>query len=266
MADEQSTQDAPVKDTSADEPATTTEVETEESQAYEQSQAPEQETEETETEGDDAEQQGEAEESQADDEKSVKQRNDEAAKRRIEEREKKRQEKEQLDAERQQQLDQQLQEYVAEGENELAQKVRAMEVERYRERVANTQESIVNDFERAKLDKDLQMFNPESQEFNPKVYDRAVRDYEAGYTQVDQYGNIVATKMPFLRYLKETADLLSDVSQTGARKGQQAAQKMRAVAETPSAASSRGGLDDTDDSKLTSQQIAEKYNLKSVRD
>ena len=46
--------------------------------------------------------------------------------------------------------------------------LRAMEVRDYTALIENTQDKLISDFERAKSNPDLQMFNPESDKFNQK--------------------------------------------------------------------------------------------------
>jgi len=126
--------------------------------------------------------------------------------------------------------------YVDEAENDYDQRLRAMEVQRYQEIVENTQEKLVNEFERAKTDPSLQIFNPDSQEFNQKAYDKAIRDYNAGYITYDNRGNMVGVKGSLFNHLTETAELLQGAVKSGAIQQVRAGRQMRSGADIKPAA------------------------------
>ena len=106
-------------------------------------------------------------------------------------------------------------EYIKNGEDEYDQRLRAMEVERYNERVTANEERLIGEYERVKANPDLQIFNPESPEFNERAYVKALKDFDAGYVQRDELGNIAGLGGSLLEHLTETADLLRGAIKTG---------------------------------------------------
>jgi hypothetical protein len=141
-------------------------------------------------------------------------------------------------AERKERIDQQTQEYVAEaGNDEYEQRLRNMEVQRYKELVDNNETKLINEFERAKSNPELQIFNPDNKEmFNPKAYDKALRDYNAGYVGYDTNGNMVEIKGSLYEHLTETAELLQGAVKSGAVQQVRATRKMKSSADTKPAA------------------------------
>lgn len=135
------------------------------------------------------------------------------------------------------QIQSQNKDYIDEAENDYDQRLRAIEVQRYQEIVENTQEKIVNDFERAKADPSLQIFNPESPEFNQKAYDKAIRDYNAGYINYDSRGNMIGVKNSLYNHLTETAELIRGAVKEGAIQQVRAGRQMKATADIKPAAS-----------------------------
>jgi len=132
------------------------------------------------------------------------------------------------------------QEYIKAGEDEYDQRLRAMEVDRFNELVENNETKLINEFERAKSNPDLQIFNPENREaFNEKAYAKAIKDFNAGYLQYDQQGNIVQVKGSLFEHLTETAELLRGAVQSGAVQQVQASRKMKASADPKPAAPRR---------------------------
>lgn len=138
---------------------------------------------------------------------------------------------------RETQRQQQLQEYVAEADDEKEQAVRQLQAELYNQRVQSTEQSLVSDFERASAE--IPLFNPSKPEFNQLALNDAIQEYNNGHINYDENGNMVGVKTPFKDYLKYKANLYGELTQVGARKGQRAESKMRARAETPSAASTK---------------------------
>lgn len=140
-------------------------------------------------------------------------------------------------AERQQRVLAQTKDYVEGSEDEYDQRLRAMEVEQYTAKIENTENTLITEFERVKANPDLQIFNPENKEaFNPKAYDKAIRDYNAGYVQYDQFGNMIGTKGSLFEHLTETAELLQGAVKSGAVQQVRATRKMRSNADTKPAA------------------------------
>lgn len=139
--------------------------------------------------------------------------------------------------ERRQRVQEQTQDYVREGEDEYDQRLRNMEVQQYSALIENTENTLINEFERVKANPDLQIFNPENKEtFNEKAYDKAMRDYSAGYVTYDTNGNMVGVKGSLFTHLTETADLLQGAIKSGAVQQVRATKKMQNNADTKPAA------------------------------
>jgi len=148
--------------------------------------------------------------------------------------------RQQLRAEREARVRQVTDPYVAEATeagDEVEARLRNMEADRYIEKVERVTESFVNEFERAKADPDLQIFNPENAEtFNQRAYDKALRDFNAGYIEYDGNGNMIGLKGSLIEHLKETAELLNSAQKSGAVQQVRATRTMRASADTKPAA------------------------------
>lgn len=127
--------------------------------------------------------------------------------------------------------------YTAEAQDEYDQRLRAMEVQRYQELIENTQDKLVSEFERAKVNPDLQMFNPDSKEFNQKIYDKAMRDFNSGYITYDSNGNMVGLKSSLYEHLTETAELYSGAVKSGQFKQVRDSKQMQSKADVKPAAS-----------------------------
>ena len=140
--------------------------------------------------------------------------------------------------EREQRVQQQTQEYVSQGDDEYDQRLRQMEADNYSRTIEHTENTLISEFERAKANPDLQIFNPENKEqFNEKAYDKAMRDYNAGYVAYDSNGNMVGVKGSLYEHLTETADLLQGAIKSGAVQQVRASKKMQTHADSkPSAA------------------------------
>ena len=139
--------------------------------------------------------------------------------------------------EREQRVQAQTQDYVKQGEDEYDQRLRQMEADNYSRTIEHTENTLINEFERAKANPDLQIFNPENREqFNEKAYDKAMRDYNAGYITYDTNGNMVSVKGSLYEHLTETADLLSGAVKSGAVQQVRATKKMQTNADTKPAA------------------------------
>lgn len=143
-------------------------------------------------------------------------------------------------AERRNRIENQGQEYIKAGEDEYDQRLRAMEVDRFNELVENNETKLINEFERAKSNPDLQIFNPDNPEaYNPKAYAKALKDFNAGYVQYDNQGNIVQVKGSLFEHLTETAELLRGAVQSGAVQQVRASRKMQSQADPKPAAPRR---------------------------
>lgn len=130
-------------------------------------------------------------------------------------------------------------EYAKNGEDEYDQRLRQMEVDRYNERITTNEDRLINEFERVKANPDLQIFNPESEEFNQRAYLKAVKDFEAGYVQRDELGNMYGVRGSLFEHLTETAELLRGAQKSGAVQQVRAAKQMRNNADIKPAASPR---------------------------
>lgn len=136
----------------------------------------------------------------------------------------------------------QTEEYVSEGEDEYDQRLRAMEVSEYSNLIAKNEQTLINDFELAIADPSLQIFNPDSESFNDRAYNKAVKDYNAGYVGYHQNGNMTEIKGSLYEHLQETADLLKGASRSGAVQQVRASKNVRRNADTkPAASPQRGG-------------------------
>ncbi len=128
-------------------------------------------------------------------------------------------------------------EYINQADDEVEQRLRTVEAREYERTVDNNLNTLVTEFERAKANPDLQIFNPENQEsFNQKAYDKALRDYNAGYLNYDENGNLIGIKGSLYEHLTETAELLKDAVNNGAVQQVRATRKMRTNADTKPAA------------------------------
>lgn len=136
-------------------------------------------------------------------------------------------------------INQETEAYTSEAQDDYDQRLRAMEVRDYTALIENTQDKLISDFERAKSNPDLQMFNPESDQFNQKLYDKAMRDFNSGYITYDSNGNMVGTKLSLYEHLTETADLFKGAVKSGAIQQVRASRQMQTKADIKPAASPR---------------------------
>ena len=134
-------------------------------------------------------------------------------------------------------IDKETESYTSEAQDDYDQRLRAMEVQRYTELIENTQDKLVNEFERAKSNPDLQIFNPDSTEFNQKIYDKAMRDYNAGYITYDTNGNMVGVKDSLFNHLTETAELFKGAIKSGQIQQVKDSRQMKSKADVKPAAS-----------------------------
>lgn len=162
----------------------------------------------------------------------------EEARRRYEERQAAREES-------QKRVQQVTQEHIKGAEDEYDQRLRTMEAENYARTVEHNENTLIGEFERAKTNPDLQIFNPDSEEFNQRIYDKAVRDYNAGYINYDTNGNIVGLKGSLFEHLKETAELFKGAVNSGAVQQVKATKKMQSNADSKPAAQPKEPVKDT---------------------
>lgn len=145
-------------------------------------------------------------------------------------------ERQRVRQEREQSIRSAGEEYTKAGEDEYDQRLRAMEVERYNERVSANEDRLIGEFERVKANPELQLFNPESPDFNERAYIKAIKDFDAGYVQRDELGNIAGIRGSLLEHLTETADLLRGAIKTGQVQQVRATQQLRQNADIKPAA------------------------------
>ena len=137
------------------------------------------------------------------------------------------------------------QSYVDEAENDVDARMRQIEVDRYNEKIENTENTLIGEFERAKANPDLQIFNPDNKElFNQRAFDKAMRDYNAGYIEYDANGQRVGLKGSLLEHLTETAELLQESIKSGAVQQVRATRKMRSSADVKPAATPKEPVKD----------------------
>lgn len=148
--------------------------------------------------------------------------------------------------ERNARIAEQNKDYLEKATDEYDQRLRQMEVQQYSSLIENNENTLIGEFERVKANPDLQIFNPENkEEFNEKAYNKAVRDYNAGYIQYDAYGNMIQIKGSLFEHLKETADLLQGAVKSGAVKQVRATRQMKNAADQKPAATPKQQQKDT---------------------
>lgn len=157
----------------------------------------------------------------------------EEARRRYEERQR-------YNQERRERLQAQTQDYVQGAEDDVDQRVRAIEVQEYARTIENNENKLIGEFDRVKSNPNLQLFNPENKEqFNERLYEKALRDYNAGYLGYDENGNLLEVKGSLFEHFKETAELFQGAERSGQVKQVRATQKMRSVSDSKPAAQQR---------------------------
>jgi len=136
-------------------------------------------------------------------------------------------------------------EHIRGSEDDNDERMRKLEANDYSRLVEHNENTLINEFETAKSKPALQIFNPDSDEFNQRAYDKAIRDYNAGYVQYDQNENIVGIKGSLIEHLTETADLLQGAVKSGAVQQVKAARKMQTNADSKPAATPKEPQKDT---------------------
>jgi len=126
--------------------------------------------------------------------------------------------------------------YTSEAQDEYDQRLRNMEVQRYTELIENTQDKLVADFERAKADPSLQMFNPDSKEFDQDIYDYAMENYNEAKITYDSNGSMVGIKSPLYEHLNRTAGLYQKAIKSGQIQQVKAGRQMRSNSDIKPAA------------------------------
>jgi len=146
-----------------------------------------------------SEEEPEAQAEEEPDDEAIKAHNAEMAQRRIAQR----------DARRQQEaaLLQAQRQYVEEAESDAQRLVNELHIERYNQTVQNNEKAILTEYERVKADPALQIFNPESKEYRPDLFNELQETFEKGYTQVDEWGNVVAVNASFYDKAKQWGNM-----------------------------------------------------------
>lgn len=141
-------------------------------------------------------------------------------------------------AEQAQRAQQAAEEYINQADgDEVEQRIRTVEAREYERTVSGNLDRLVSEFERVKANPDLQIFNPDNKEtFNERAYDKAIRDYNAGYLGYDENNNLTQIKGSLYEHLTETAELLKAAVNDGAVQQVRATRRMRSTADTKPAA------------------------------
>lgn len=140
-------------------------------------------------------------------------------------------ERERVRAERRARVEEHTRDYVDSAEDETDKRIRAIEVQRYNEIVENNENVLINDFDKAKTNPDLQIFNPDSDQFNQKLYEKAIKDFHDGQIVYDDNGNMVKVKGSLYKHLTEMADIFHGAIRSGEFQQVRAQRKMTASAD-----------------------------------
>jgi hypothetical protein len=135
-------------------------------------------------------------------------------------------------AERKQKIKETTSEYVNEADDDTEKRLRAVEVQEYERLIEHNENTLVGEFERVKANNDLQMFNPDSEEFNEMAYNKAIKDFNAGYLGYDANGYLTEVKGSLYQHLTETAELLNSAIKSGQIKQVKDARKMKLSADS----------------------------------
>lgn len=180
---------------------------------------------ETKTEGEQVEEPTPEEEPKSDDEVDPK----EEARRRYEERQK-------AIAERKQRIAEQTKDYIEASEDDQERRIREVEARQYDQLVDHNENTLVTEFERVKANPDLQMFNPDSDQFNEELYAYAIDNFNNSAIEYDRFGNMVGLKGSLYEFINRTAGIYSNAVKAGQVKQVRDSRKMRTNADTKPAA------------------------------
>lgn len=128
--------------------------------------------------------------------------------------------------------------------DEAEQRLRRMEVNDFQRTVENTQNTLVSEIDRVKANPDLQIFNPESEKFDSKLYEYAIAIYNDAYIDYDQFkkedGTIdyfpIGLKKSLFEHLKKTAELYRGSFESGQFQQVRDQKKMKINADSKPAA------------------------------
>lgn len=121
--------------------------------------------------------------------------------------------------------------------NDANHRIKVLEARDFVREVRANQRELESD--NTRVEQEFPIFNPESKEYNQKAAEAAMRKFARTYVQTDpETGEVLGAYDPktgrpvsFYQFMQEEADVLSDVAKSGALRGQQAEQHMRASAE-----------------------------------
>jgi len=99
------------------------------------------------------------------------------------------------------------QDYVKQAEDEDAKADSIRQIEYYNKIVELNERTILTDFERIKADPALQIFNPDSKEFQPDIFQELQDTFEKEGAQVDEWGNVVAVNASFYDKAKQWGNM-----------------------------------------------------------
>lgn len=126
----------------------------------------------------------------------------------------------------------QQEDYLAEAEDEKDEALRMLQVEAYNNRVERNTNALVNGYEKAISSIDVfQNPSPAVQ----AVLDQSIDEFQALYVTVDQNGNPTEVKGDIHQFLNQKAELIRELTQSGARQEKVAKAKASAEAITPPA-------------------------------
>jgi hypothetical protein len=145
-------------------------------------------------------------------------------------------ERQQAIAEKRAKIQDQTKDYVDSAADEYDQRLRAMEVQAYTGLIETNENKLISEYERAKVDPNLQIFNQDSPEFNERAYSKAIKDFNAGYIEYDANNNIIGVKGSLLQHLTETAELLQEAAKSGQIQQVRDSRKMKVTADIKPAA------------------------------
>ena len=82
----------------------------------------------------------------------------------------------------------------------------------------------------------MQIFNQDSSDYNPRLYEYAIKTFNDAYIERDQAENPVGLKKSLFEHLKETAELYKDAVNAGQIKQVRDTRKMKSSADSKPAA------------------------------
>lgn len=220
--DTQDTEDVKVEETTEEVAEVEQAEESTDEETPEESQETDEDGEPEESEVEEAESDDSLEESPDDAQRRL---NAEMAQRRIAERE----------AQRLAKLQDDQREYITEAETDADRLVREIEVERYSNTIKANEGQILTEFERVKADPTLAIFNPESKDFRPDLYQELTDVFDKAYVGYDQYGNITQVKGSLYQTAKKWGQLWSKEAKVNQAKGQKVASRQATKSEVTGA-------------------------------